>query len=118
MSSRKLRVLIERLPPESATWTAIRNATPPEDLEKAAADARPEAAPWSKVEMLLAQLIDAVNRGTYVLTLANSKEGAKVEPPEPVRRPGWRPKSSRGSDRQPPSERAQNHLMAMLAATS
>ena len=81
MSWRALRVLVERLPPESATMTALRREQPPG--ERAAAD--PEAGRWSQVEMLLAALIDEVRRNSYYLLAVN---GNKTSAPEPVPRPG------------------------------
>lgn len=81
MSWRTLRVLVERLPPESATMTALRREQPA--AERPAAD--PEAGRWSQVEMLLAALIDEVRRNSYYLLGVN---GNKVSPPEPVPRPG------------------------------
>lgn len=110
-------MLIEGLPPESATWTAIRNATPESDTADATEEARPETAPWSRLEMLVAQVTDAVNHNTYVLTVVNSEKNAKVQPPDPVRRPGWRPQ---GAKRQaaPSSAAAWAKLDAMLSATA
>lgn len=116
MTWRRLRVLIEGLPPESATWTAIRNATPEDKLDAAAVEARPELGRWSQLEMLVAQLIDAVNRNTDTFIAANSEQNARPEPTDLVRRPGWKPR--RGPERQPPTEAAQARLREMLAATS
>lgn len=115
MTWRLLRVLIEGLPPESATWTAIRNTTPEDELAALAEESEPEKAPWSRAEMLLAQVVDAVNNGTYVLTVANSEKNAQVPAPEPVRRPGWRPPAER---KKPPTAAALAKLDAMLAASA
>lgn len=112
---RRLRTLIEGLPPESATWTAIRNATPVDELADLAEESEPEKAPWSRQEMLTAQLVDAVNNGTYILKLAHSDKGAQVKPPVPVRRPGWRPPADQ---KQPPTAAAMAYLDAMLAASA
>jgi len=89
MTSRRLRVLLENLPPESATWTALRNAMSPEDLAEHAADSDPEQGRWSQVAHLLAATVDAVRRVEYVLILANSDSKARApKPPEPLPRPG------------------------------
>lgn len=83
MSLRELRVLIQHLPPESATITAIRNATPDVmDGDSDAAEGR-----WSQHEMLLAALVDEARllRWVYV---ASHTEKAPPKQPEPVRRPG------------------------------
>lgn len=91
MSWRRLRVLIEHLPPESATKTAMRNAIPVEELERLAEKSEPERAPWSHQEQLLAAAVDALRRVEYILILANSDKGSrKPKAPEPVPRPGVR----------------------------
>lgn len=44
-------------------------------------------ASWSETDYLLAQVVDAVNQGTWVATqVASGKK--KVPPPKPVQRPG------------------------------
>lgn len=92
MSWRRLRVLIQHLPPESATWTALRNAMPEEELAEQADKGEPEKGRWSQLEQLMAGLLDATRRVEYVLILANSDSKAKKpDPPEPVRRPGAKP---------------------------
>ncbi|GAA1064674.1 hypothetical protein GCM10009574_022870 [Streptomyces asiaticus] len=88
---RRLRILIEHLPPESATKTALRNATDPDDLKRASADSRPDQGQWSGVEMLLASLLDAVRQNTAATMAA---AGAKPPEFEPTPRPGIPPKSS------------------------
>jgi len=91
MSWRRLRVLIQHLPPESATWTALRNALSDEALAEQAEKAEPEKGRWSQTEQLLATIADriALLQHTYVSAHIESK--AKLPPrPEPVRRPGAR----------------------------
>lgn len=89
MTWRQLRVLVEHLPPESATMTALRNAMSDDDLTEAAELGEPEKGRWSQVEQLLAVVADRVARVEHVLILANSdpKRG-RIDPPEPIRRPG------------------------------
>ena len=92
MSWRRLRVLIQHLPPESATWTALRNATPAEELVEQADKGEPEKGRWSQLEQLVAALVDATRRVEYVLICANTdKKSQRPRAPEPVRRPGAKP---------------------------
>lgn len=93
MSWRRLRVLIQHLPPESATWTALRNSFSEDELAEQAERGEPEKAAWSQMEQLTAALVDAVRRVEYVLVLANSdSKSRKPDPPEPIRRPGAKPR--------------------------
>jgi hypothetical protein len=94
MSLRRLRILVENLPPESATKTALRNAVPAEMLENASKDARPDMGQWSGVETLLASMKDEVTLLRMVMVAAN---GGKPGDFEPTPRPGIPPKSARTS---------------------
>lgn len=90
MSLRRLRILIEHLPPESATKTAIRRTATPEQLAAAtSADYRPDLAPWSSLEMLTASLLDAVRMNTAALIAVNGGSQPSVDP---TPRPGIPPK--------------------------
>jgi hypothetical protein len=92
MAARRLRVLIQRLPPESATWTALRNAMSDEELAEQAEKGEPEKASWSQVEQLLAVIADRVARLEYVLISVNTeKKSQRPKAPEPIRRPGAKP---------------------------
>ncbi|MEU0858412.1 hypothetical protein ABZ352_23680 [Streptomyces griseofuscus] len=84
-------MLIEHLPPESATKTAMRNAAPEADLEQVTADHRPDRAPWSGTEMLLAALTDEVRLLRMVTVAAN---GGKPGDFTPTPRPGIPPTSA------------------------
>lgn len=78
--------MIDQLPPESATKTAIRDALTPEQLE-----AIPEATThgaWSRSEMLLARI------GDMVAHLAWMQSDGKTRPPAPLSRPGIEPLES------------------------
>lgn len=89
MSWRRLRILIQHLPPESATWTALRNATDPEELAGQAEGGEPEKARWSQLEQLVAVVADRVARLEWVLLCVNIEQKSKrPDPPEPIRRPG------------------------------
>lgn len=96
MSWRRLRVLIQQLPPESATWTALRNAMPSAELDAQAETGEPEKGRWSQLEQLVAASVDATRRVEYVLICANTeKKSDRPDPPEPMRRPGAGPKKKR-----------------------
>ncbi|MFK0182296.1 hypothetical protein ACIQVR_40800 [Streptomyces xanthochromogenes] len=89
MTSRRLRVLLQHLPPESATMTALRNELTDEELAEQADRGEPEKGRWSQQEQLLAAIADAVRNLGYITVLANSDgKGRKPTPPEPIRRPG------------------------------
>ena len=92
MSWRRLRVLIQHLPPESATWTALRNGLSDEEIAEQADKGEPEAGRWSQLEQLVAAVADRLARVEYVLICANTDSKAKrPDPPEPIRRPGAKP---------------------------
>ncbi|MEV0917829.1 hypothetical protein AB0I93_26675 [Streptomyces sp. NPDC049967] len=102
MTWRQLRVLIQNLPPESATMTALRNAMSPEEYESQARKGRPEDGRWSMSEQLLAGITDSLHQLEYILVAVNSGgKGRKPKRPEPMRRPGVAPKKteSRLTDR-------------------
>lgn len=93
MSARRLRVLILRLPPESATWTALRNELTPAELAEQAEKGEPEKGQWSQQDQLLAAVYDRLSQIQYVLTCVNTEKKSKwPDPPEPLRRPGAGPK--------------------------
>lgn len=95
MSWRRLRVLIEHLPPESATKTGMRNQLEElsdDEREGQSAKHEPEKDRWSQQEQLLALVADRLARVEYVLILANSSgKGRKPREPQPIRRPGAQP---------------------------
>lgn len=91
LSLRRLRVLIEHLPPESATKTAIRNAVGVEIVEESGGDYRPDLGQWSSLEMLLAAIKDELMLNRIIAIAA-----AGGKPPEfvPTPRPGVPPVSA------------------------
>ncbi|AWT42551.1 MULTISPECIES: hypothetical protein [Streptomyces] len=96
MSWRRLRVLIQRLPPESATWTALRNTMTPEELAEQADKGEPERAPWSQLEQLVALVADRVAHLEWALWTVNIEQKSKrPDPPEPIRRPGAKPRRAK-----------------------
>lgn len=110
MTWRQLRVLIQHLPPESATMTALRNGLTDEELDQQARDGKPEEGAWSMTDQLLAGAIDALREIQYTLVLANlDKKARKPRRPEPIRRPGVSRKQ-----RQPMSEAAAEKLFTLI----
>jgi hypothetical protein len=76
---------VEYLPPEGALNTAIRNATPDDQLELAAMN--PVQAPWSQVESLMATVVDEIRQMTWLYTMVHSSS-QNIPPPTPIKRPG------------------------------
>lgn len=84
------------MPPESATWTALRNGMSPEDLARQAETGEPEKGRWSQMEQLIAVVADRVASLEYVLICANTDKKSKLpDPPVPIRRPGAAPKRAK-----------------------
>ncbi|UQT54325.1 hypothetical protein M4V62_04080 [Streptomyces durmitorensis] len=93
MTWRQLRVLIQHLPPESSTMTALRNKLSGEELTEQAEKGEPEKGRWSQLEQLTASVLDAVRRLEYVTICANTeKKRDQPEPPTPTPRPGAKPR--------------------------
>lgn len=85
---RKLGVLIDWLPGESATKTAIRDSLTDEEIAELGARERKGHGPWSLQRFNLAAIEDAINRQTAVtIFLAGDRKG-QPKMPEPIRRPG------------------------------
>ena len=111
MTWRQLRVLIQHLPPESATMTALRNALPEAEYDRQAKDGRPEEGRWSLSEQLLAGVTDALREIQYILVVANSDgKGRKPRRPEPIRRPGVGVRKQR----EPMSDKAAEKLFQLI----
>lgn len=89
---RKLLVLVEHLPPESALNTAIRNDLPEDNLARRAGD--PVKAPWSTLESLMAALIDEVRNVGWMYASRNSE--STIPRPVPIPRPGLSARKQRG----------------------
>jgi hypothetical protein len=95
---RRLGVLIRRLPPESATMTALRVAHPDSVTEDGP---DPAEGQWSQTEMLLAALVDSVRILQWTYVSAHVDKGQRPERPQPIPRPGIeRKKRKRLSDAQ------------------
>ena len=103
LTPRKLGVLVNALPPESATHTALRLEMAAEREDAIARgespaepqQADPDAQRWSKTEMLLASLIDEVRVLRYVYVSVHAEKGHKPPLPAPVPRPGVGKKETR-----------------------
>ncbi|MER5501375.1 hypothetical protein ABT096_29800 [Streptomyces sp. NPDC002561] len=83
-------MLIQHLPSESATKTALRNAIP-DDAPQPESEYRPDKAAWSGVEMLLAAIKDEV---ALSRNAAIAIAGGRPDEFHPTPRPGIPPKSA------------------------
>jgi hypothetical protein len=72
------------MPSEGALNTAIRNATPEEQIM--ALDIDPAKSSWSSMELLMATLIDEIRNLSWMYATAHSK--STVNRPDQIRRPG------------------------------
>lgn len=96
LSWRRLRVLIQHLPPESATWTALRVALDQGELAAQADKGEPEKGRWSQTDQLLALIADRVARLEWLTICVNTdKKSKRPDPPEPIRRPGVVPRKKK-----------------------
>lgn len=84
LTFRRLRVLLDALPSESATKTLLIEATPPSEFEESAGHG-----PWSREMHLLAAILDAQRVGNWMYVQAHTQDD--VPPPEPTPRPGLAP---------------------------
>jgi len=74
----------------------MRNDTPAEELAAQAERGEPEKGRWSQQEQLLAMVADRVARLEWVLLCVNiEKKSKRPDPPEPIRRPGARPRKAK-----------------------
>jgi len=80
-----LDVLVQHLPPESATKTALRDGMDEAEFDNVVAEPRKGHGPWSNSDMLLASVYDAVQRLTHVQLM---RAQVKATAPEPLPRPG------------------------------
>ncbi len=82
LSPRRTLVLLRQLPPESATFAALRGGS--------------EFRGWGPDRYLMAQLVDSVRENTFAFISANSKR--KPQAPEPVERPERYAERTRGKN--------------------
>lgn len=105
-------MLIQHLPPESHTMTALRNAMSDEELAEASEKADPEKGRWSQMEQLTAGVIDAVRRLEYTLICVNTeKKSQRPEAPKPIERPGTRKPAKKT---EPMTEQAAERLFELI----
>jgi len=79
-----LRVLIDGLPVESLTLTAMRDALTPEQRESLAEQPDRGHGPWGQTAMLLALIADRIAQQTWVL----GEWKTRPPQPDPIPRPG------------------------------
>lgn len=82
---RLLDVLVDRLPGESATKTAVRDDLPDDELAAAAKRPRKGHGPWSHSDLLTADVIDLLK---WLIFATYAAQGGKPKEPEPYPRPG------------------------------
>lgn len=71
--------------------TAVRNAQPDQ-----VGDGDPAEGRWSQTEVLLAALVDATNHQSWLYASAHTPKGEKrPQKPDPVPRPGVKPRRQR-----------------------
>lgn len=88
MTWRRLGILLDWLPGESATKTAIRDALGEDQLAELAAQDPKGHGPWSRDGLRLAAIEDALNRLTAITIWLAGDRKTKPRMPDPVRRPG------------------------------
>jgi hypothetical protein len=82
-----VKLLVDRLPPESATKTAARDSLTADELAELAAS-KPDGAghgAWSHQDLLMAAQFDVLQQIRHVLIVSS---GGKSEMPKPWPRPG------------------------------
>lgn len=92
LTLRRLGVLIEYLPPESATRTAMRDAMSDDERTRLSEGVQPPGyGPWSHTDLLLARVIDVLE---FLRYQGLALKGVKAQPPALLPRPGVaRPKA-------------------------
>lgn len=102
LTFRRFRVLLDRLPPESATHTAMRDVFTDEELRdhaKAHGGKRQGHGPLARQDMFLIDLRDQLAWVEYAIYRS---QGGKPKPPEPTPRPGVVTKRSKTKDQVQP----------------
>ncbi len=110
LSYRRLWVLIQHLPPESATRTALRESLTAEELAAAAEQTTELYGRWSHLELLMGQLIDAIAMVQWTLVALKSKQPPEL--PAPFPRPGVKRRPAKG---RMPTGPIKDYLEAMRA---
>lgn len=92
--------------------TALRNAMGEDELADAAERGDPELGRWSQTEQLLALVGDRVAQLNHTLICVNTeKKSQRPEPPEPIKRPGSKPRKKKTA---PMTEVAAERLFQLI----
>lgn len=96
LSFRRLRIIIDRLPEDSALWTEIRDEMSPEDLAEhdEAVSSKRKHGRWSKTNLLLASIADRIAVNTWQYVASKSPKGKAPPEPKPIPRPGVETKTA------------------------
>jgi hypothetical protein len=86
LTFRRLLSLVEQLPPESRTKTAMRDDMDPFEIAAQVEEPRPGWGPWSHTDHLLAQIGERLD--SLQVTLVRVMTEAKPSDPPPLPRPG------------------------------
>ncbi len=81
-------MLIDWLPTDSATKTAIRDSLTDDEIAELAGRDPVGHGRWSRGDLRIAAVEDAVERQTSVMVWLAGDRSGKPRQPEPVRRPG------------------------------
>lgn len=84
-------------------WVYYHQLPPLNRISRAVLEIEPGTEVWKSTEPLIADLIDAVNYNTYVLTQSNSKQ--RVKQPKPYPRPDYLKKYRAKQDTTPKRNR-------------
>lgn len=96
LSFRRVKVLLDRLPDESCTWSEIRDDLTPEQMaeQQKAVGGKRKHGRWSRTDMLLALLADRLDASNF-LQRVHDAQGDKPararvlkQKPTPLPRPG------------------------------
>lgn len=88
LTFRLLQNLIDHLPPESATKTAVRDSLSEHQLAELGQRSGSKGhGPWAHRDMLLARISDQLD---WVIYAQYASQGGKPEKPKPLPRPGVR----------------------------
>lgn len=92
---RRLKVLIEGLPGESLTKTAIRDAMSEDEFDQVLRNPPAGYGPWSHEALRLANIEDLLK---WLIFAVYAAQGAKPKKPDPTPRPGVRRKKRVGAE--------------------
>ena len=108
LTLRRLRVLLDGLPPDSLWWTAMRHRPDAPPPQPGRGDV--EAVRWGTSHELLAALIDATNAVGWAVFQSQSRK--KIPPPKPFPRPQVGPVKARTGMSQATRDRIRGWITA------